>query len=289
MVALVVAIGALGVVWFRSDGGQTIQPTPTRDVASFLEGNELHVGYGGFPPYTVVNVDDLQKPTGFSVALVEEMARRATPPIQVVWHQFNWETLKADLEAGTFDFIADPVYVTIERSKVLDFSIPYSFFGIGAAVVRADDDRFREFDDLNRSDITISVAEGWTTTEYARRRLDKPKFEPVSVTGSATTQLDDVRFGRADVALNDVVTVAGYVAEHKDVKALWLESPPSRVAGAFAVRAGEFDLVQFLNEGLTVLIADGTLQLEDAKWKTVAELPVPCTVPGRGIEDAAGR
>lgn len=195
----------------------------------------LRVGYGGFPPYTVVNAnetDTSKRVTGFSVDIVNEIASRHVPPLKVEWQQFSWDTMKADLATDRFDFIADPVFQTIPRAADFSFTEPYSYFGIAVAIVRADDNRFKQFRDLDRPDITIALAEGWTSSEYARANLSKPKFKSIPVTGDAVNQLDEVLLGRADVALNDVPTVLQYARAHKDkVKALWLNTPPSSVAG----------------------------------------------------------
>lgn len=247
----------------------------------------IRVGYGGFPPYTVLdlnNPDPNQRVKGFSIDLVEEIAKRSTPPLKVEWHKLNWETLKRDVDSGVFDFVADPVFQTIPRAADFELSEPYSYFGIAVAVVRKDDNRFRDFQDLDRPDITIALAAGWTSSEFAEKHLTKPKFERVSVEESAFTQLDYVTTGRADVALNDVPTVAQYVREHSDkVKALWLETPPSSVAGGFLTRKGETQLRDFLNASTRILQADGALLLLDKKWKTYGFFDAPARVPGAGL------
>ena len=148
----------------------------------------LRVGYGGFPPYTIIDPkesDPTKRVKGFSVDLVDEIAQRCSPPLKVEWHNFSWETMKADMLSGKFDLIADPVFQTIPRAMDFGLSDPYSYFGIAVAVVRKDDNRFKIFSDLDREDITIALAEGWTSSEYARKNLSKPKFKSVSVGGDA--------------------------------------------------------------------------------------------------------
>jgi len=247
----------------------------------------MRVGYGGFPPYTVLdlnNPDQSKRVSGFSVDLVEEIASRYTPPLKVEWHKLNWETLKHDVDSGAFDFVADPVFQTIPRAMDFELSEPYSYFGIAVAVVRKDENRFQKFEDLDRSDITIALATGWTSSEFAEKSLTKPKFARVSVEESAFNQLDYVAAGRADVALNDVPSVAQYVREHSDkVKALWLENPPSSVVGGFMTRKGETELRDFLNASTRTLKADGTLLRLDKKWKTYGSFDVPQRISGEGL------
>jgi ABC-type amino acid transport substrate-binding protein len=292
--ALAVAIVALAIVGWQtfhatgSSGPAATTPTRWDHIRS---SHLLRVGYGGYPPYTIVKPgepDPTKRVTGFSVDLVNAIAGRTVPPLKVQWEQFSFDTMKADLDRDRFDVIADPVFETIPRAFDFTFSEPYSYFGIAVAIVRSGDERFSTFADLDRPGITIALAEGWTSSEYARKMLHKPTLKSIPVTGDAINQLDEVIFGRADVALNDVPTVLQYARAHKGrVKALWLDSPPSSVAGAFVVRTTDSDLRQFLDTSISVLRADGTIDTIDKKWKSLGFFPEPHLRPGAGLKNTA--
>ncbi len=249
----------------------------------------LRVGYGGFPPYTFIDAqetDSSKRVKGFAADLVNEIAERSTPKLKVEWHLMNWETLRADMVSHKFDFIADPVYQTVPRAMEFSYCEPYSYFGIALAVVRRDDNRFKTFADLDRTDITIAISEGWVSTDYARSHLSKPKLKIIPVGGDAFVQLDDVLMGRADVALQDSPTVVQYIKAHGDkVKALWLDHPPSIVPGGFAVRNEDGDLLRFLNSCLAIMQADGTIERLDKKWKTYGYMQSRRLVPASGLAE----
>jgi len=253
-----------------------------------LNDSVLKVGYGGFSPYTINDLKDTNtqsKVKGYSIDLVNEIANLSEPKLKVEWVKFNFETLKTDMLSGKFEFIADPVYQTITRARDLGCTQPYAYFGISVGIVKKDDNRFNTFKDLDRSDISISLAEGWTSSEYAKQNLTKPQFKMISVSGDAFNQLDEVLFGRADVALNDVPTIAQYVKAHKDkVKAIFLDNPPSVVPGSFIVPKENQELINFLNTSIEVLKANGTLRKLDEKWKTQGYIPDISAKPGKGFE-----
>jgi ABC-type amino acid transport substrate-binding protein len=289
-IAVAVALIALficGYLLVRHGETAMVATNPTDRWTKIKRSGVVRVGYGGYPPYTIVSTDPGktgQPVTGFSVDIVNAIASRTTPPLKVEWHQFSFDTMKADLEADRFDFIADPVFMTVARAGDFTFSAPYSYFGIAVALVRADDDRFRNFSDLDRNGLTIVLAEGWTSSEYARAHLEKPTLKAVPVTGDATSQLDEVLAGRADAALNDVPTVLQYVRAHPGkVKGLWLENPPSSVAGAFLMRQGDEQLRNFLSAGIYILQADGTIDQIDRKWNSLGFFPSLQLHPGAGI------
>ena len=288
--ALALGLALIGLMSGRGEKspGRSAQPDAVVDpMVRVRRDGVLRAGYGGFPPYTVIDAretDPDKRVTGYSVDLVREIARRQTPPLKVEWVRFNWDTMKVDMASGKFDFIADPVFQTIPRAVDFRLCRPYSHFGIAVAVVRKDDDRFKAFGDLDRPGITIALAEGWTSSEYARANLTKPTFKSIPVTGDAFNQLDEVLLGRADVALNDVPTVAQYVRAHADkVKALWLDRPPSSVVGGFLTSPENESLAAFLDAGIEILRADGTLRALDARWKTFGFFLEPTLQPGAGL------
>jgi ABC-type amino acid transport substrate-binding protein len=283
-VALILSIIAL----LRPMRSTQVKSPDRTDALSYIA-NEgiLRVGYGGFPPYTVIDpkeTDANKRVKGFSVDLVNEIARRNVPPLRVEWNNLNWDTLKTDLLSGKFDFVADPVFQTIPRGVDFGLCEPYSYFGIAVAIVRKNETRFKSFEDLDREDITIALAAGWTSSEYAHQNLTKPQFKSIPVSGDAFNQLDEVLLGRADVALNDVPTVVQYARAHSDkVKALWIESPPSRVPGAFLTRKADTELKAFLDSAIRILTADGSIKRLDEKWKTYGFIPLLQVLPGNGL------
>lgn len=274
------------------DDGMYIRGSSTEAQQSFYEIKKtkiLKVGYGSFPPYTIIDPgenDPQKQVTGYSIDLIKKIAELSDPNLEVEFIRFNWETIQTELQSGKFDVIADPVFQTIPRAMEFNFTIPYAYFGIAVGIVRIDDNRFRSFSDLNRNDITISLAKGWTTTDYAKAHLTKPSFKEIPVTGDAFNQLDDVLLGRADVALNDVPTIVQYAREHSSkVKTIFVDNPPSSVPGGFVVRKNEQELLNFLNSSIYILQSNGTLNELDTKWKTFHFIPKINVEPGSGLKE----
>jgi ABC-type amino acid transport substrate-binding protein len=260
-------------------------PDPHTAFDQMREKRTLKIGWGGFPPYTQA-VPGKNEPEGFMVDLVNEIAKRCNPPINLEWHLLTWDTFRADLQGKRFDVIVDPVYITIDRLVDFTFTDPIGYFGLAVGLVRIDETRFKEFSDLDQTNVIVALAEGYTSTEYARKNLTKAQLKGIPIGQDAIPQLDEVLFSRADVALNDTPTILQYVRAHpKQVKALWLDRPPSLVAGAFISRKSEGELIAFLNQSIGVLRTDGTLHKLDIKWKTLGLLPEVQVKPGSGLTE----
>lgn len=289
--AIALLAAALAWVAYRSKPTLPSSPTETAKVSVLDQVRQtkvLRVGWGGFPPYTIANPnakDESKRVEGFMIDVLNEIAKRGEPAFRIEWHLFQWELFRAELAAKKFDVICDPVYLTVGRAQEFAPSDPVSYFGIAVGLVRADETRFKNFGDIDQPGVTVSLAAGYTSTEYAVQHLSKATLKQIPVGQDAFSHLDEVLSGRADIGLNDVPTVLQYANAHKGkVKALWLDNPPAIVAGGFLARKEDRDLIDFLNQSLRILRADGTLKKLDEKWKTFGMFPEEQLVPAAGLK-----
>ncbi|MBV9266061.1 MAG: amino acid ABC transporter substrate-binding protein [Acidobacteriaceae bacterium] len=290
-IALALAVVALGLALYATFRPAAPAGRPTANesaLARTLRTKILRAGYSNFHPYTIINpnVSGTGRVSGFCVDMVNEIVSRQTPPWSVEWHQVTFETLKADMESGRFDVFADAVYQTMQRASEFGVTIPYSYFGVAVALVRKNETRFKQFTDLDQPNITIALAEGWTSTEYARQHLKKAQLRTITVGSDPFIPFQDVMSGKADAALQDVPTVEQFARAHPNqVKALWVNHPPTRVPAGFMTRQGETDMLRFLDASIHVLEADGTIDNLNKKWSALSEFPALNLTPGAGLSE----
>lgn len=255
----------------------------------------LNIGYIGTSGFVMENNQRGEKDTpvaGLCVDLMNEIANRANPNIKIKWVNTTKDTLAQDLLNGTIDMVADPVFIDVNRSSSCGFTIPLCYIGVAHAVVRANDNRIKNFSDLNNSDLKISVVQGTPSSNFAQTHLDKPKFFETHATGAGTNakmQVDDVVQGRSDVALLEGNVAIEEVLElDGKVKALWIESPPSMVPAGFATRLDDLYLRDFLNTCLLDLEAEGLISGLELNWQTMAYYKNLDLNPGSGITSLIG-
>ena len=287
-VTLLISVLALVIAAFAALRPQVAARVQTVEssLARTNRTKRLRVGYTGFRPYTIINPNGGAGPpvSGFCVDMVNEIVARQTPAWTVEWHQVTFETLKADMESGRLDVLADAIYQTMPRASEFGLTIPYSYFGVAVALVRKSESRFAKFEDLDRPEVTIALAEGWTSTEYARQRLKKPKMRSIAVGDDPFIPFQDVLSGKADVALQDVPTVLQFARAHpNEVKALWIDHPPTRVPAGFMTLQNDIQMLRFLDASIRILEADGTMQGLNEKWSALSEFPVPTLIRGAGM------
>ena len=229
------------------------------------------------PPFVVA--DAFGRPSGFSVQVFKAMAARLHRA--VVFSTDTPAALLAGLEAGRLDVLAGPILATPEHAAGVLFLEGYAWsefqFGSrdGLPVAALRDLRGRR----------LAVEAGSDYAEWAGRNAARLGFTMVSLADQGAV-LDAVRHGRADVSLTGSAALrgqAGLVAG--------LSLPETRTQEAAAVRQGETELRDELEDALACLKLDGSVAKLAKTW--FGEKPGPedlerLVVPGYGVPGLAG-
>ena len=128
IVALTALVLAGLAYWQQASSGPRAAAAHLGLIDNIDRFGEIRAGYGVFPPYTLED-PKTGKVSGISVDIVNEIGRQLGVPVQ--WKKFNWNTMKADLDRGEFDLLADAVFETPARAREMTFTEPYAFLPIG--------------------------------------------------------------------------------------------------------------------------------------------------------------
>jgi len=211
----------------------------------------------GYPPFSLVGPGG--EADGFSV----ELLRAALEAMHYKVH-FNvgaWRQIKQDLATGKIQ-VLPLVGRTPEREAIYDFSITYLTMH-GAIFTRKNDDRIHDVSDLK--DKEVLVMEGDNAFEYVSRAKITSKIITVSNFKEAMTLLSE---GKHDAVVVQELLGLQLI---KELGVTNLKTVGPRLDGfvqnfCFAVTEGDKQLLSILNEGLSIVITDGTLQQLKQKW-----------------------
>jgi polar amino acid transport system substrate-binding protein len=212
----------------------------------------------GFPPFGFVDKDG--KPAGFDVEAVDWIA--AKMGFKVTHQPTDWDGIIPALNAGKIDFIASGMSATAERAKIVNFTIPY-YSVTQVLVVRADE--ARSLDELLTSGEKIGVQRGTVTAALLEELVKKDgyKFELVQY-DSTDLSMQDLPLGRI-VGSGMDSTIAYEVMKGTDYKVGGtFDAAPENYG--YAVRKDDAELLNTLNEGLKLLMADPYWEELKAKW-----------------------
>jgi PAS domain S-box-containing protein len=245
---LLLAMASLGA----RGGGPAQAPPPAGEGAPVLSGCEVD-----YPPYCLVTTEG--EADGFSV----ELMRAALKAVgrEVTFETGTWADIKKDLVDGRIQALP-LVGRTPEREALFDFTFPYLTMH-GAIVVRDDNADIRGPRDLKGKQ--VAVLQGDNAEEYLRRAGLGAVILPLP---SFAQALRELSAGRYDAVVVQKL-LAYQLMQTNHLANLKIAGPPLRdftQTFCFAVRKGDRSLLASLNEGLALVMADGTFRRLYAKW-----------------------
>ncbi len=221
-----------------------------------------------YPPFALVMPDG--RAAGFSVDLLHAVAQAAH--MEVTFEVGPWHIIKQKLADGQLDVLPFMSY-SKDRENQYDFSIPYLRMH-GTIFVRKGDEHIHGENDL--MDKEVIVMRGDTAHEYA---IQKNLSGNLILTDSYSEAMRLLSDGKHDAVIvqqltgwqlikklniNNLVDVSSYRDENLKIS----RKPLSGFEQKFciAVKKGNHDLLAKLNEGLAIVIANGTYDKMYSEW-----------------------
>ncbi len=217
-----------------------------------------------FPPFSIVTDDGLAD--GFSVELLRAALKAMGR--DVIFHTGTWSDVRTLLESGEIQALP-LVGRTPEREALFDFTFPYMSLH-GAIVVRADNNDIHTLEDLRGR--TVAVMKGDNAEEFLRRT---DQGIDLFTTATFEQALRSLHAGNYDAVVMQRL-VALRLLQKTGLNTLRVIDRPIdnfRQDFSFAVKDGDRATLALLNEGLALVIADGTYQRLHAKWFAALQLP----------------
>lgn len=210
-----------------------------------------------YPPYCIV--DENGNADGFSVELFNAAA--AAVGIEVDIKIGIWSMIMEDLAEGRIDALP-LVGRTPEREDMFDFTLPYMSLH-GAVFVRRGTTGINSLEDLENKEIV--VMRGDNAEEFVRRHNVSRK---IFTTNTFKEAFQKLASGVHDAVIMQRITGINLLEEMglRSVVPLDLQLPQFRQDFCFAVQKGDYLLLNRLNEGLSIVIADGTYEAIRLKW-----------------------
>ncbi len=201
-----------------------------------------------FPPFAFV--DESGKPSGFDVDSVNWIAEKMG--FKVTHQPIDWDGIIPALLAKKIDFIASGMSITEERAQKVAFSTPY---WVIKQVFVAKADSPLTVDDVLTGKKILGVQRGTTEAEWIKTAAAEKGWNlELRYYDSAPLAVEDVINGRIHAAAMDDAPAKDAV-EKKPVKILGTFGMKDEEFG-YATRKGDAELLNKINEGLKLLMAD---------------------------------
>lgn len=198
--------------------------------------------------------------SGMSVDLINLYAEKLG--VEVEFKQVEWSALVPGLTSGDTDVISDSLTRTIARSAALNLSDPFFLTGT-TAIVRADDDRFTTWEQLNSPDVKIGFTEGTVYADIVAAKF--PQAEVVTFQ-SKTEWCEGLKAGRVDVIVEEQCTLVDRMSVYPGEFKLFPQNYLDFETYGFACRYGETELQYSLNMFLQEIKINGEYAALYEKW-----------------------
>ncbi|MCK8601798.1 transporter substrate-binding domain-containing protein [Desulfoferrobacter suflitae] len=217
-----------------------------------------------YPPFSFA--DAKGRATGFSVELLR--AALAAMGRDVTLRMGSWAEVRGWLERGEVQALP-LVGRRPEREPIFDFTFPYMSLH-GAVVVREGTTDIGNLEDLEGR--RVAVMKGDNAEEFLRR---EDRGIEIHTTVTFHEALRELSQGLCDAVVIQRLVALRLIQENKFTNLKIVSKPIEgfRQDFCFAVKEGDRDTLALLNEGLALVMADGTYQHLHAKWFAALELP----------------
>ncbi|VVN43808.1 transporter substrate-binding domain-containing protein [Pseudomonas fluorescens] len=202
------------------------------------------------PPWSFI--DDQNKPTGYDVAMAQEVARRIGVP-KVVFIADTFKNFVEGLKADKYDLVMNDLTPTKERAMQVDFSDPYGVEEFRIFLLDKNMDIHEREDLAGRS---VGVTAGTSNESWSHKHLTQSEIRTYDNGGLV---FNDLANGRVDVVISSWFSGESYRKANKlPFKAVG--APLTYQLSAAAMRKGSDSLKDAVNKAIGEMIADGTVE-----------------------------
>jgi len=207
-----------------------------------------------FPPFEFV--DEKNQVVGFDMDIANELAKRLGVKLEIV--NLPFDSLIPALLQGKIDLIIAGMTITEERAKVVDFSKPY--FEANQAIVVRKDGKFepKKLEELVGKKVAVQLG---TTGDLVVSEINGVQVVRFQKFTDAFLELQN---GRVDAVVLDEAPAKAYVKKFS--KFLISTVVDTGETYGIAVKKGNKELLNFVNQTLDILKSSGTYNKLIQKW-----------------------
>ncbi|MCP3953746.1 MAG: transporter substrate-binding domain-containing protein [Desulfobacterales bacterium] len=233
--------------------------SPASTVEKVLQKGVLKVGMSTFVPWAMK--DKTGKLIGFEIDVARRLAKDMGVGIKFV--PTKWSGIIPALMTGKFDVIIGGMGIVPKRNLKVNFSIPYDYTGMSMVAHSRKAPGLQKLADFDKPDIVIAARLGSTAVTAAKKYLPKAKLRLFDDESQAYQELAN---GRVHAVVGSAPTPAFQALKYPDRLYLPLAAPFTREPIGFAVTKGDHDTLNFFNNWIRVVTAEGWIAERKHFW-----------------------
>ncbi|MBW1729685.1 MAG: transporter substrate-binding domain-containing protein [Deltaproteobacteria bacterium] len=262
----------LGLIFvlFVSFGLGSAMAFTTEDLAKasaleeILKRGELRVGLeAGYQPFEMQ--DEKGNIVGFDVDIAYELGKAifgkgGEKKVKII--NTAWEGIIPALMTHKFDIIMSGMTILQSRNLKVNFCDPYYYIGQCLLINKKNKDKYKSYKDLNKKGVIITSKLGVTGAFTAERLMPKATLRLFKTEAEGALQVAN---GLADAFIYDEPQVRVFAAKYKETT-FGIFKPLTYEPLGWAIRKGDPDFLNFLNNFLRQIRGDGRWEKLKKKW-----------------------
>jgi polar amino acid transport system substrate-binding protein len=260
----VTLITALILVAVRETIAQTAPAAGESMLEQVLKRGTLRVGMSTFVPWAMQ--DKAGNFVGFEIDVANRLAQEMEVKPEFI--PTKWSGIIPALLTGKFDIIIGGMGIRPERNLKVNFSIPYDHTGMSIVAHKKLAAGFWKLSDFNNATISIAARTGTTAAAAAKQWMPKAKLRLFDDESQA---IQELLLGRVHAVVASAPLPAFQAIANPDKLFLPLKEDFTREPIGFAIRKGDPDSLNFLDNWIRVVEAEGWLKVRKRYWFTTKE------------------
>jgi polar amino acid transport system substrate-binding protein len=246
----------------KKDVNAQLQLAQSSTLEKIQKAGELRVGFeSGYLPFEMTSkAGDFM---GFDIDMGKEMAKAMG--VKYVPVNTAWDGIIPALITDKFDILISGMTITQERNLAINFANPYIIVGQTILLRKGLKDEIKSYKDLNDPKYTVTSKLGTTGEQAIKRLMPKATYKSFEVETEAALETLN---GKADATVYDLPFCVTFMAQQGAGNLIFLDTPFTFEPLAWAIKKGDPDFLNWLNNFLRQMKNDGRYDTMYNKWIT---------------------
>lgn len=228
-------------------------------VEQVIQRGVLRVGMSTFVPWAMK--DKTGKLIGFEIDVATRLA--GDMGVKVEFVPTKWSGIIPALLTGKFDVIIGGMGILPSRNLKVNFTDPYDFTGMSMVASKKMADGMTTIESFNKPGVIIAVRLGSTAVTATKKYLPNAEIRMFDDEAQA---YQEVINGRVHAVVGSAPTPAFQAIKYPDKLFLPVEGTFTREPIGFAVRKGDVDTLNYFNNWIGYVAAEGWLKERKTYW-----------------------
>ena len=259
LILVTVLVISMGLAGAATAGKIQQELTGESTIENALKRGVLRVGLSTFVPWAMK--DKTGKLIGFEIDVANRLAQDTGVEIEFV--PTKWAGIIPGLLTGKFDVIIGGMGILPQRNLKVNFTIPYDYSGMSIVAHKQLAAGFKRLEEFDRPEVKIAARLGSTAEMAVRKHMPQAKLK---LFDDESQVIQELRSGRVHALVASAPLPTFLALENPEVLFLPLQEAFTREPIGFAVRKGDVDTLNYFNNWIRVVEAEGWLKERKQYW-----------------------